>query len=152
MNYEENPKSYNEEMHTAEHILNQTMDRMFKTGRAYSAHIEKKKSKCDYHFSRNLTEDERIALEEAVNHIIRENMPVTEHFLAREEAEEAFKLDKLPDSAGDTIRIIRVGDYDACPCSGPHVDATEEIGEFRIVSSDHSDGRLRVRFKLKRPA
>lgn len=35
-------------MHTAEHLLNQTMVRLFNKGRAFSSHIEKKKSKCDY--------------------------------------------------------------------------------------------------------
>ena len=41
-------KDYNEPMHTAEHILNQTMVRMFNCGRSKNAHIERKKSKCDY--------------------------------------------------------------------------------------------------------
>ena len=52
-------KEYTEpRMHTAEHILNQTMVRMFDRGRSFSSHIEKKKSKCDYHFDRNLTSEE----------------------------------------------------------------------------------------------
>jgi len=38
-------KSYYEPMHTAEHILNQTMVRMFGCSRSVNAHIEKKKSK-----------------------------------------------------------------------------------------------------------
>jgi len=45
-------------MHTAEHILNQTMVRMFGCGRSFSSHIEKKKSKCDYRFERALSEEE----------------------------------------------------------------------------------------------
>ena len=48
-------KQYHPQMHSAEHILNQTMVRMFNRGRSFSNHIEKKKSKCDYHFDRNLT-------------------------------------------------------------------------------------------------
>ena len=35
-------------MHTAEHILNQTMIRMFGCERSKNTHIERKKSKCDY--------------------------------------------------------------------------------------------------------
>jgi len=35
-------------MHTAEHILNATMVRMFGCPRSRNAHIERKKSKCDY--------------------------------------------------------------------------------------------------------
>ena len=35
-------------MHSVEHILNQTMVRMFGCERSRNAHIERKKSKCDY--------------------------------------------------------------------------------------------------------
>jgi hypothetical protein len=60
-------KDYDPAMHTAEHILNQTMDRLFACGRSFNAHIEKKKSKCDYRFPRPLTAEEISAVEEAVN-------------------------------------------------------------------------------------
>ena len=63
-------KEYPPPMHTAEHILNQTMVRMFNKGRSFSAHIEKKKSKCDYQFDRNLTEDEIAEIENKVNEVI----------------------------------------------------------------------------------
>ena len=35
--------------HTAEHLLNQTMIRMFGCERSYNAHIERKKSKMSFH-------------------------------------------------------------------------------------------------------
>jgi misacylated tRNA(Ala) deacylase len=142
-------KDYDPRMHSAEHILNQTMVRMFNEGRSFSAHIEKKKSKCDYHFDRELTQDELAKIESKVNEIISQNLPVTENYLAREEALKNFSLDKLPDQAGDNIRIIKIGDYDSCPCIGKHVSSTKEIGGFKIISSSFEDGVLRLRFKLK---
>ncbi len=42
-------KDYDPPMHTAEHVLNQTMIRLFGTGRNFSAHLNRGKSKCDYH-------------------------------------------------------------------------------------------------------
>ena len=141
-------KQYNPQMHSAEHILNQTMVRMFDCGRSFSNHIEKKKSKCDYHFSRNLTETEISELNERVNKTIMRNLPVVEEFITREKANEKFNLERLPNSAGETIRIIKIGDYDACPCSGLHVSNTKEIGSFNIISTDFNDGVLRIRFKL----
>lgn len=140
-------KDYNPQMHSAEHILNQTMVRMFQCGRSFSAHIEKKKSKCDYRFTRNLTEDETKTIEAKVNEIINLDLPVTEEFLSREEAQRDFNLERLPEDAGDKVRIVRIGDYDACPCIGPHVSRTNEIGGFKIISTDFNDGILRVRFK-----
>ena len=140
-------KDYNPQMHSAEHILNQTMVRMFNCQRSFSAHIEKKKSKCDYHFDRNLTENEIQTIEAKVNEIIRLDLPVTEEFLSREEAQKTFNLERLPEDSGDSVRIVRVGSYDACPCIGPHVATTKEIGGFKIISTDFNEGVLRVRFK-----
>lgn len=135
-------------MHTAEHILNQTMVRMFNKGRSFSNHIEKKKSKCDYHFDHQLSIEEISEIELRVNEVIKSNQVVYEDFISREEAARMFNLSRLPDDAGETLRIIKVGDYDACPCSGQHVNNTSEINTFKIISTDFNEGVLRVRFKL----
>jgi Ser-tRNA(Ala) deacylase AlaX len=141
-------KHYHPQMHSAEHILNQTMVRMFNCGRSFSNHIEKKKSKCDYHFERDLNQLEIEEIESRINEVIQSNLAVVEEFYLRGEAEEKFNLSKLPDDAGEKIRVIKIGDYDACPCSGLHVSNTEEIGSFKIISTNFSDGVLRIRFKL----
>lgn len=150
MNEVKSNKDYNPEMHSAEHILNQTMVRMFNRGRSFSNHIEKKKSKCDYHFDRNLTGEEITAINKKVNEIILQDLPVTEEFLHRDEAIKNYKLSQLPEDAGEIIRIIKIGDYDACPCSGVHVSSTKEIGKFQLISTSFEEGVLRVRFKLPR--
>jgi Ser-tRNA(Ala) deacylase AlaX len=141
-------KQYHPQMHSAEHILNQTMVRMFDCGRSFSNHIEKKKSKCDYYFDRDLKKSEIEEIEKRVNEIIGQNLPVREEFYQREKAERKFNLSKLPEGIIDPIRIIRIGDYDACPCRGLHVNHTAEIGQFKIISTGSNDGVLRIRFKL----
>jgi Ser-tRNA(Ala) deacylase AlaX len=135
-------------MHSAEHILNQTMVRMFNCGRSFSNHIEKKKSKCDYHFERALTEDEITEIQHKVNNIIQQDMSVVEEFISRDDAEQNYNLSKLPDGVGESIRIIKIGNYDACPCSGQHVTHTKEIGKFKIISTNFENGVLRIRFIL----
>jgi len=142
-------KEYSEpRMHTAEHILNQAMVRMFGCKRAFSSHIEKKRSKCDYKFARALTAEETAELEKKVNEVIKTDLPVAEKFVSREEAAEKLDLGRLPEGTGETLRVILVGDYDACPCIGPHVKSTSEIGVFKIASSSFESGILRIRFKL----
>ena len=141
-------KQYHPQMHSTEHILNQTMVRMFNCGRSFSNHIEKKKSKCDYHFDRDLNQSEIQEIEKRVNYIIKSNLEVGEEFYSKEEAEKMFNLSKLPNDAGDRIRVIKVGDYDICPCSGLHVKQTKEIGIFKIISTSFENGVLRIRFKL----
>ena len=141
-------KKYDPRMHSAEHILNQTMDRLYQCGRCFNAHIERTKSKCDYHFEKALTADEIEEIQTHVNRIIQSDFPVNENFISKSEAVHRFNTEKLPDDAGDRIRIISIGDYDHCPCIGPHVKSTAEIGEFRITSSAFEEGVLRIRYKL----
>ena len=141
-------KNYDPRMHSAEHILNQTMDRMYRCGRCFNAHIERKKSKCDYHFTKALTADEIEAVQSCVNRVIQSDLPVSEQFISKSKAKSRFNTEKLPDDVGDRIRIISIGDYDHCPCIGPHVKSTAEIGQFIITSTHFQDGVLRIRYKL----
>ncbi|NLC49129.1 MAG: hypothetical protein GX762_02015 [Bacteroidales bacterium] len=135
-------------MHTAEHILNQTMVRMFGCKRSRNTHIERKKSKCDYHLEKELTAVEVKEIEDKVNEVINKNLSVTEDFVHIKDAKDLVDLSKLPDNVSEMLRIIRVGDYDVCACIGEHVDNTSEIGEFKITTHNFDNGRWRVRFKL----
>lgn len=141
-------KDYSRPMHTAEHILNQTMVRMFGCPRSKNAHIEKKKSKCDYLLVEEPSAETLTEIEQKVNEIIGQHLPVTINFLTHEEAKNIVDLSKLPEDVSETLRIVRIGDYDACACIGEHVNNTSEIGHFKFLNCDYTDGRLRVRFKL----
>ena len=136
-------------MHTAEHILNGTMVRLFGCPRSRNAHIERKKSKCDYLLPEAPTPEQVDAIEKAVNEVFGRNLDVTVEYLPRAEAAAIVDLSKLPDDVSETLRIVRVGDYDACACIGAHVRNTAEIGTFRILSHDFEDGRWRVRWKVQ---
>lgn len=137
-------------IHTCEHIINQTMIRLFGCGRSVSAHIERKKSKLDYRLTACPTEEQIKNLENTVNQIIMQHLPVTTEFITQEEAKGRFDLKRLPEDASETVRVVKVGDYDECLCIGTHVANTSEIGTFKIISHDW-DGenkRWRIRFKL----
>ncbi len=134
--------------HTTEHILNQTMIRMFNCGRAVEAHIEKKKSKMDFALNKEPSAEQIVGLEQKMNEVIKQNLPVTFIYSTQTEMKELFNLDRLPDNASENIRIVKIGDYDACPCIGTHVSNTNEIGTFKIISSSFSNGIWRVRWKL----
>lgn len=137
-------------MHTTEHLVNQTMIRLFHCGRSISAHIERKKSKLDYRLTACPTEEEVKKLEEAVNAVIAQHLPVTTEFITQEEAQGRFELERLPEDASETVRVVKVGEYDACLCIGTHVANTSEIGTFKIISHDWNEEnkRWRMRFKI----
>lgn len=143
-------KAEHQPMHSVEHILNATMVKTFGCPRSKNAHIERKKSKCDYELATCPTAEELAEVEKTVNEVIKQNLPVTIEFMTRSEAAEIVDLSKLPEDASETLRIVRIGDYDACACIGAHVENTSEIGTFKIISYDYDEERkvLRMRFKL----
>ena len=136
-------------MHTAEHILNATMVKMFGCPRSRNAHIERKKSKCDYLLQTCPTTEEVTAIENRVNEVIGQHLDVTIEYVDRDHIPAEVDLSKLPEDASETLRLVRIGDYDTCACVGAHVSNTSEIGTFKIISHDYNEGTWRVRFKLQ---
>lgn len=124
------------------------MVKMFGCPRSKNAHIEKKKSKCDYILDSCPSEESVAEIEKRVNDVIMANMPVTTEFMTKEQAAKITDLSKLPENVSDTLRIVRIGDYDVCACIGEHVSNTSQIGRFKIISHSYENGIWRVRWKL----
>ena len=141
-------KTEYEPAHTAEHLLNATMVKMFGCPRSRNAHVEKKKSKCDYILQAEPTAEQVAAIEAKINEVISMGLAVTEEFVSRDKAASIVDLSKLPDDASETLRIVRIGDYDACACIGAHVHNTSEIGTFKIISHSYENGIWRLRWKV----
>ncbi len=135
------------QMHTAEHLLSAVMRKHFGASRNLEFHLGEKKTKCDYKPDRSLSCADIKSIETLVNEQVARNLPVSSYVIHRQTATE-YDLWKVPAEA-EQIRIVRIGDYDAQPCRGEHVNATAEIGRFEITSFDLRDnGRLRIRFRL----
>ena len=141
-------KAEYEPAHSCEHLLNATMVKMFGCPRSRNAHVEKKKSKCDYLLDAEPTAEQVAQIEAKVNEEISKNQDVTIEFMAREQAAAIVDLSKLPEDASQTLRIVRIGDYDACACIGAHVRNTSEIGTFKIISHSFENGVWRLRWKV----
>lgn len=136
--------------HTAEHLLNQVMIRMFGCERSRNAHIERKKSKISYHLDHKPSRQEEKAIGDRMNELIEEDLPVTYEDVDRNHVPEGVDLGHLPEDASQTIRLVRIGDFDVCPCIGKHVRSTSQIGRFEILGTnwDEQTHTFRIRFKV----
>lgn len=134
--------------HTAEHLLNQTMIRMFGCERSKNAHIERKKSKINYNLTTCPTPEQVAEIEKRMNELVAQDLPVTYEFVTRDNIPAGVVLDKLPEDASETLRIVRIGDYDLCACIGKHVESTKEIGTFKITSTSWNEGSFRIVYKV----
>lgn len=136
--------------HTAEHLLNQTMVRMFGCERSSNAHIERKKSKISYVLDHKPSRKEEKAIEDRMNELIAEDLPVSYEFVSKDSLPDDVNADRLPAYVSDTIRLVRIGDYDVCPCIGKHVRSTSQIGRFEMLGTnwDEMSKSFRIRFKV----
>lgn len=136
--------------HTAEHLLNQLMVRRFGCERSRNAHIERKKSKISYILPQKPSRKDESFIQEEMNRLIAADLPVTYEYVKRDEIPDGVKFDRLPDDASDTLRLVRIGDYDVCPCIGKHVRSTAQIGRFELLGTnwDEEKHSFRVRFKV----
>ena len=148
--------------HTAEHLLNQVMQRMFGCERSNNAHIERKKSKISWILDRKPDRKDEQAITRQMNELIDQDLPVTFEYHTRAELEGIvfsadedtpdahISLDRLPDDASETIRLVRIGDFDVCPCIGKHVRSTSQIGRFELLGTnwDNDKRSFRIRYKI----
>lgn len=136
--------------HTAEHLLNQTMMRLFGCERSKNAHVERKKSKISYILDHKPTRQEEKEIERRMNELINEDLPVSFEYVTRDNIPEGVSLDRLPEDASETLRLVRIGDYDVCPCIGKHVRSTSQIGRFEMLGTnwDEMTHSFRIRYKV----
>ena len=153
MDYDEfNPHNKEEfpPAHTAEHLLNQTMVRMFGCERSNNAHVERKKSKISYVLDHKPDRKEEREIERRMNELIVADLPVTYEVVSRDDLPEDIDASRLPEGASGSIRLVRIGDYDVCPCIGKHVRSTSQIGRFEMLGTnwDEHSRTFRIRFKV----
>ena len=136
--------------HTAEHLLNQVMIRMFGTERSSNAHIERKKSKMTFILDHKPDRKEEKAIEAEMNRLITEDLPVTYEMIDRNNIPDSVSVDKLPEDASELLRLVRIGDFDVCLCIGKHVRSTAQIGRFEMLGTnwDEEKHAFRIRFKV----
>jgi len=136
--------------HTAEHLLNQVMVRMFGCERSYNAHIERKKSKMSFYLDYKPSRQEEKEIERQMQELIDADLPVNFEYCTLDTLPEGVNRERLPKDVGDDIRLVRIGDFDVCPCIGKHVRSTSQIGRFEMLGTnwDEHERSFRVRFKI----
>lgn len=125
--------------HTAEHILCGIIHNRFGLDNV-GFHLGDEIVTFD--INAQLSESELYEIEEAANRAVFDCLPVTAAFPNREELDTLSYRAKL--ELRDGVRIVKIGDIDACACCAPHVKNTGEIGLIKIVDFMKHRGGTRI--------
>ncbi len=105
----------------------------------------------DFSHPKPLTDEDIAAVEAEVNAEIRHNEPVSTRLMSPDDAIAAGAMALFGEKYGEEVRVLAMGrtsgtrNYSVELCGGTHVNATGDIGVFRIVSeSAVSSGVRRI--------
>jgi len=121
--------------HSGTHILQAALKRVLGDHIKQSGSlVNAERLRFDFsHFAR--IEDEEIEeVERIANAYIRSNVPVDTRVLAREEAMKSGATAVFDERYGESVRVVRMGDYSMELCGGTHVLRTGDIGFLKIIS------------------
>lgn len=137
-------------LHTATHLLHKALQVVL------GGHVKQKGSnitherlRFDFSHSQKLAPEEICKVEEIVNEIIHQNLPVTCEEMSLEKAFSMGAEGLFANKYGDKVKVYSIGDFSKEICGGPHVESTSELGEFRILKEEGvSSGVRRIKAVL----
>ena len=88
----------------------------------------------DFSHYKPMTPEEVKAVEDRVNEMILANVPVSKELLAYNEAKQEGAIGLFEGKYGEKVRVVTMGDFSKELCGGTHVEATGDIGSFKILS------------------
>ncbi len=131
----------NMQQHTGEHIFSGLVHKAYGYDNV-GFHLSDQIVTMD--FNGVLSVEQAAGLEQRVNEIIIENLPVKAYYPERAELETLEYRSKI--ELTEAVRIVTIPQVDSCACCAPHVAATGEIGMFKIMNMQSYKGGVRISF------
>jgi misacylated tRNA(Ala) deacylase len=141
-------------MHTAQHLVSGLAYDLFGGVRTVGNQLHADRSRIDFRPAK-FTDADLHQLEGETNRLLKEHLPVDLKFESRASLEARVKpdranLDLLPKQIQE-LRVVEIGQVDACPCGGTHVRNLGEIPPIRILGKSSKGAEtVRVEYEFGR--
>lgn len=130
--------------HTATHLLHAALRQIL------GEHVQQKGSnitterlRFDFSHPEKLTEEQLKQVENLVNQKIKENLPVSDEEMDKEDALKCGALGFFTEKYGDRVRVYSISDFSKEICGGPHIKNTGELGAFKIIKEESAGAGIR---------
>jgi len=121
--------------HTSTHMLHAALREVLGLHvKQAGSRVGPDKLRFDFTHFNALSTEELEKIEYSINEKIRENITITKQIQSYEEAVGTGAIAIFDEKYGDMVRVITMGNFSRELCGGIHLQASGEIGFFKIIS------------------
>ena len=131
-------------LHTATHLLNSALRKFVDSSiMQRGSNITADRLRFDFNLERKVTPEELKQIEDYINNLIDQDIPIICEEMSYEEAKEQNAVGVFQDKYGEKVTIYTIGDISCEICGGPHVNSTGDLQGFKIKKEESSAAGVR---------